>query len=89
MSNFLTKGEITIISSVSVKKRFKTHYLLCHVLPQICKGVEIFSGVANSFVVDVSRKSVVPAALHVDGNQVDANLGVVKQVVFNLLINGQ
>ena len=62
------------------------HYLLGHVLPQIFKVVEVFSRAANSFVENVSRKSVVPAALHVDGNQVDANLGVVKQVVFNLLV---
>ena len=60
------------------------HYLLGHVLPQIFKVVEVFSRAANSFVENVSRKSVVPATLHVNGDQVNPNLGLVEQVVFNL-----
>ena len=65
------------------------HYLLGHVLPQIFKVVEVFSRVANSFVVDVSRESVVPAALHVDGDQINANLSLIKQVVSNLVVKKQ
>ena len=62
------------------------HYLLGHVLPQIFKVVEVFSRAANSFVVNVSRKSMVPATLHVNGDQVNPNLGLVEQVVFNLAV---
>ena len=62
------------------------HYLLGHVLPQIFKVVEVFSRAANSFVENVSRKSVVPATLHVNGDQVNPNLGLVEQVVFNLAV---
>ena len=54
---------------------YPMHYLLSHVLPQIFKGFVSFSWVAKSFVVDISGKSMVSAALHVNGNQVDANLG--------------
>ena len=62
------------------------HYLLGHVLPQIFKVVEVFSRATNSFVVNVSRKSMVPATLHVNGDQVNPNLGLVEQVVFNLAV---
>ena len=62
------------------------HYLLGHLLPQIFKVVEVFSRAANSFVENVSRKPVVPATLHVNGDQVNPNLGLIEQVVFNLAV---
>ena len=68
------------------ENKFLINYLLGHVLPQIFKVVEVFSRAANSFVENVSRKSVVPATLHVNGDQVNPNLGLIEQVVFNLAV---
>ena len=78
LSSYITKGETALISSEWMINIYPLHYLLSHVLPQIFKGFVSFSWVAKSFVVDISGKSMVSAALHVDGNQVDANLGVVE-----------
>ena len=82
--------EISVLIEFDVKRAFNfkitvTHHLLCHVTFQIKEGNDFFIWATKPAIVDVSWKAVVSSSLHVDSNQVNGNVGVIQQVVFDLI----